>query len=648
MNLTLELIRIFHAVVSDGKSLEDPIEVNRIAMMAGYLIEPAACTYEVFKAMKYSLDNYKATFYEDFKEVLSRSPLDLFIDQMFHYMSTYGTNYSSETFTLNPEPEAMAYKELTPVRAVSADRMFELCMEMLNSGSALKLSTLTPIIDYICDYLSLKENVDKRKAFDISAIANREARYIFYNKLRVIPDDPVEFLATAVYSATGNPMLINSWTCHNEILEGAKDSLHCLEMFGAQLSERQKEDLASIYFRFTDIFINFKKSFRKISDISPKAAAAVKLINYLRHLAPRCKRPFRGDVLSHVLDYSEHLDVVRKAVEKEPSPYRLVRVLGYLQMTTHNPEAVQYLIRNGKAFIRDFENRPSGYLLVQRAKELIPILKEGIVAHLRKNVEGKTVRFPEDISLAAPTSEKNFVGNFPFLTSFKISSSAFIGVYWRNEWGTRDFDISYISIKNGSKIGWNSHFYDKNADVVFSGDMTNADPEAAEILYFRRNVADGLIFVNRYNGISGSRFRLFFGKGLPLGSAEKKKVGSKNKTVTEKGDWVSGRQFQVKRMDIRLEAELTSDTIQQLVGLIEDSSFYFMALGLGESAVSSTIRRYPLAAAMKTRTHAAVDLRELLIEAGAIEIQDPEVQVDIDLSPRVIDRTTLINLFKKD
>lgn len=647
MNLTLELIRIFHATVSDGRSVEDTVEVNRIAMMAGYLIEPMACTEAVFEAMKYALDNYKSTFYKDFKEVLSRTRLDLFVDQMLHYMSTYGTNYRSETFTLNPDPEAMAYKELTPVRAVSADGMFELCMEMINSGSALKLATLRPITDYISKYLSLKENVEKRAAFDISVIPNREARYILYNKLEVLPEAPIEFLALAVYCATGNPMLINSRDCHDQILKNAKASIRCLEMFGSQLTDCQKEGLASIYFRFVDIFVNFKKSFRTVSKVSPKAKAAIKLINYLRHLAPRCKRPFRGDVLSHVLDYGEYPDRVRQAVKEESSPYRLVRVLGYLQMMVNEPEAAQYLIRNGKTFIRDLKERRGKVISASTAQKLIPILKEEIVARLRKNVEGKSVRFPDDVRLAAPTSEKNFVGNFSFMTSFEIKSSAFIGVYWRNEWGTYDFDLSYIDVNTGKKIGWDASFYDKKAAVVFSGDMTNADPEASEILYFRRNVTDGFIFVNRFNGQVGSRFRLFFGKGLPLESAGSKQSRQARKKSVP-GSWISGTEFKVNCMDIRLEAELISDIRQQLVGFIVDGCFYFMTLGLGESIVSSSMLQYPLDAALNTRCHSAVDLRNLLIEAGAIETQDSEVKVDIDLTSRIIDRTSLINLFKKE
>lgn len=635
----LQLIRIFHAVVPDGQIKADPVEVNRLAMMAGYLVEPEACTVEVFEAMKLALNNYKSTFYKDFQEVLSRTRFDLFVDQMLHYMSTYGTTYHGPAFTLNPTPEAMAYKALTPVRAVSPAGMFSLCMDMLGSGVALRSVTLVPITDYVASYVTTVADATVRDTFSIADIPNREARCMLYVKMRVTPDDPVEFLRVAVFCATGSAMLINSPEALAAIRYKAVLSLPCLGMFGSQLSDERKKALASVYYRYTDIFISFKQSFAAEASLSPKAAKAVSLINYLRRLAPSCKKPFRGDALASILKAGADTDVVRRAVEAEKSTFRLVRIMGYLRMMMSQPHAAQYLVRNGKTYVRDLEGRRAASHMASDAALILPVVEQEVVDRLRSNVAGKTVRFPEDIVLAAPTSEKNFVGNFPFLSSYAISSSAFVGVYWRNEWGTHDFDLSYIGATDGAKIGWNADFRDPAADIIFSGDMTDADPEASEILFFRANVPDGFVFVNRYNGNTGSRFRLFFGKGLPLIPAVTPAPAEDDKK------WVSGYDFKVNRMDIKVEAELTSDTTQQMVGFIENGRFRFMTLGLGENAVSSGSRSYPLDTAMAARARSAVDLRDLLLKAGAVEVTDPDVEADIDLRPRSIDRTTIISLF---
>lgn len=650
MNLTFELIAIFNSAVTDGQRLLDPVEVNRVAMHAGYLIEPAACTEKVFEAMKFASHNYKSTFYKDFEEVLSRTRFELFVDQMLHYMSTYGTNYRGEAFTLNPSPEAMAYKDLIPVSAVSSHEMFELCLQLVNSGSALKAETLTPVTEYIAAYLLDKDNNEIYSEFDVSTIKNREARCVLYDKLDIIPENPLEFIMTAVYSATGSAMIIKSEDSLFNIFKGACDSYRCLEMFSSQLSDKQKQSLASIYYRFVDVFIMFKKSFRLIASESPKAIEAIKLINYLRHLAPRYKRPFKPDILSQIIENAGEIDLVKKAVEEEKSAFRLVRILGYLQMMAERPEAAQYIIRNGKTYIRSLENRSDSTALALDAQKLIPVLKDEIIARLRKNVEGKRVIFSPDFDLTAPTSEKTFVGNFPFLTSFPLTTSAFIGVYWRNEWGTYDYDLSYIDINSGNKIGWDASFRDPEAEIIFSGDMTTADPEAAEILFFRKSVADGFVYVNRYNGTPGSRFRLFFGKGNPLIHDVKE-----NNSQSVDGDfippkeeeWIPGAFFHINKMDVRLEADDVSDDAQQLVGYIMNKRFYFLTLGIGNKIVSAAGNHgYPLAKAMEARCRSAVDLRNLIIEAGAIEVNDPDASFDIDLRERKINRAVIINLFQ--
>jgi hypothetical protein len=61
----------------------------------------------------------------------------------------------------------------------------------------------------------------------------------------------------------------------------------------------------------------------------------------------------------------------------------------------------------------------------------------------------------------------------------------------------------------GNKIGWNSAYYNMDNSVVYSGDMTNADPEATEILYYQKTGPQGFININRYNGSDGSKYKLF-------------------------------------------------------------------------------------------------------------------------------------------
>ena len=84
------------------------------------------------------------------------------------------------------------------------------------------------------------------------------------------------------------------------------------------------------------------------------------------------------------------------------------------------------------------------------------------------------VKFPSQYVLTCPTSEKNFIGNFPMGTHVSMGPNSVMGIYWRNDWGTRYFDLSFISIYN-TKIGWNSSFYDEQQNVIYSGDMKKKD-----------------------------------------------------------------------------------------------------------------------------------------------------------------------------
>jgi hypothetical protein len=230
--------------------------------------------------------------------------------------------------------------------------------------------------------------------------------------------------------------------------------------------------------------------------------------------------------------------------------------------------------------------------------------------------------------LACPTSEKNFVGDLPFGTFMDLKDSdSFIGIYWREEWGTRDFDLSVLDL-NGGKIGWNSSYYNKNQDIVYSGDMTSARPEATEIMLFKKGAPNGSVMVNRYSGYDGSMFR-FFGGVEP------------NMPLT--------RNYMVDPKFVKFSADVVSDTTQQTVGLLNDGKFFVMALGSGNSIVSynrhaSQNERYA-ASVLKAKSY--LKLTDILPSAGFIDVNTveelPEDAQVLDLTQ--LSRDTLIELF---
>jgi hypothetical protein len=225
-----------------------------------------------------------------------------------------------------------------------------------------------------------------------------------------------------------------------------------------------------------------------------------------------------------------------------------------IKLTTDDKDKKRiFLIRNQKLYWKDNDLKNQNSYYVQLAFK---------IARSFKRVK---VKLPKNFRLAMPSSEKSFIGNLPAGTQFKFpEQDGFLGIYWRNEWGTRDFDLHFFD-PNGCHIGWNSGYYDNDQSIIFSGDMTNADPEATEIMFFKNNCPEGVVVCNRYNGDQGSRFDLI------LGSEEPDK--SKN--------------YMIDPNNIQFRAECTSDSRETTCGYVKDNKFTLMSFYVGNRQVSS-------------------------------------------------------------
>ena len=58
----------------------------------------------VYQYVKEKKFNPNATFYKTIEDVTAKTRLELFIDQIFHYWSTYGTDFQGEPFIVNDTP----------------------------------------------------------------------------------------------------------------------------------------------------------------------------------------------------------------------------------------------------------------------------------------------------------------------------------------------------------------------------------------------------------------------------------------------------------------------------------------------------------------------------------------------------------------
>ena len=169
--------------------------------------------------------------------------------------------------------------------------------------------------------------------------------------------------------------------------------------------------------------------------------------------------------------------------------------------------AFVYRIRNGKSWVVEKGTPISTSVKVNKKNHqfLLEYIKT------RFDLSDKKIFLPKNIKYALPTSEKMFVGNIPTGTRFYGKKLA-VGVYWRNDWGARDLDLSGINVDG--KIGWNAGYYDYGNSLIFSGDITSAPNGAVEYLYARDGLlTPTLVQNNVFSGDNECDYKIVIGKG---------------------------------------------------------------------------------------------------------------------------------------
>ena len=137
------------------------------------------------KAEKLNGNDLNKTFHKSWSKIKNSSRYELYVEQIGHYMSTYGSGFQDEIYipeeVLNIPNVKLNYKV---INAYSADEMAQKCLSLLKSGIALKEDTVDMLIIVLMDELGYtftgKENIRNKEA--IVKLAE------FYN---VYPDDPV-------------------------------------------------------------------------------------------------------------------------------------------------------------------------------------------------------------------------------------------------------------------------------------------------------------------------------------------------------------------------------------------------------------------------------------------------------------------------
>ena len=600
------LIQFFKAAVPGAPAAADPARLQQDALRCGFILHPDLLNTDLEAFVARQTADPNSTFYKRWEDIRQKDRFALFLDQVTHYATTYGSAFTQEGpgWVPNDGAQAPELSNYTLIVPISEEELYGRCLALLQGGAALKSATVEALCGAVTDYLAAHPDTP----FDLDAIRNREALSLLCKALGRRPSRPVELLRYILYETTGSPLLIQS----DDVLAEIREQPDAFDF--RQLTQAELDALASIFYRFKDLLL----AFRTQEEFDAKRSAYVlrpsknrPVINRLRRAAPRHHVPMQKGFWETLLSADVSEEELRARLDGV-SNFKLVTLLQTVRerLLTQPGDPVLYFIRNGSVWQGEAPQRAD-------RRAYLEMLERVLHGRLVQNLSARacSVRFPERVRLACPASEKNFVGNLPFGSCYEMSDHNFFGIYWREDWGTHDFDISFVDW-SGAKTGWNAAY--DTGEVIYSGDMTSARPEAAEVLYCRAGCPDGTVFCNRFNGGEGSRFRFFVGRQDIADLTANYMVDPNAKVLDE---------------------EMVSDRRQKMLAVVSGGWIFLMDVATGRGRVSGSEGAGRREAVLARKAHCFLSLRELLLEAGFTETDDPEIDF------RDLKKDTLLGLF---
>lgn len=576
-------------------------EFVELGLKSGYLPHPAVCTPEVKAFLKHQRLNPNSTFWKTWEDVTSRSQEELFLHACIHYLTTYGTNYSMPAYVPNDDYVELPFTDLTVILPATATELAQKAVDALSSGIALSESNVSMMVSLITIAVD-----NDGFTFDVDSIQNREAKIQLYRALDIVPNNPIELLRFIVFEMLGTSMLIKS---KKEVARLAffAETINGLSPDPRNFSDKTLKQLASIFYRFKPLFLALRKN-----------PIWRPYVNTIRRLAKTYHKPMKAGVFESLMSPVHTLESFTATVMAEKNIWKLFRAYSYLAeeaylMSESQEYQKAYIIRNGKIYTKKYvaatSNDTARSEKYNRAATRLAVVMTRIMQIMNKYRETSgmsTVRLPKDIHLTVPVSEKMFIGNIPFGSYFDMDVHNYVGVYWRNEWGTYDYDLSFINV-DGSRFGWNTYYTDTLNSVIFSGDMTNADPEATEMFYCKKALPDGFFKLNRYNGQDGSRARLFF--------------GSEPITKLTRG-------YMVDPSTIKFKTDIYPEQKETIVAGVFDNRMYICNFESGNTRVSTNTCALE---GLKRKAMLALDFETLLTTAGYVIVNDDNNEQPADL-----------------
>ncbi|PWN66540.1 hypothetical protein [Chryseobacterium oncorhynchi] len=583
----MKTLQLFNAVLAK-KTDEKPFISND-----GFIIEPDALwakkdIIKYYSKEKLNGNDLNKTFHKSWEKIKNSTRWELLMDQIEHYLSTYGSNFQDEIYipneVLNIPEMKLTFKV---IKAYSVDEMTEKCLSLLKSGIALKEETINDLL-YI-----LNEELDY-KFTGKENIRNKEAIVKIADLYKIYPENPVEFFRYVIFKTTATSLLIKNNTLIESIKESKFNPSELFENFGL-------ERLAEIFNRFKPLFLAYKSK-------SPKTINKISKLSKTHH-KPLVSNPLNN--ATHIVLDENDLHWLDNA-----TPFALFKALSACYLRMYGQDTFVYRVRNGKSWVKTGKNSSVNEM---NFEFILTYLKS------RFDLSGKSFYFPEDVEFGLPTSEKMFVGNIPTGTRFSGEKLA-VGIYWEDAWGAYDLDLSALNI--GGKTGWNAAYNQENGNLMYSGDMTSAPNGAVEYLYANKGLnVPTLIMNNVYGGNPECGYKIVIGKGD-----------------------IMSRDYMINPNNLFAEVRCNSVQRQTILGMLlpkgEKQTFVLLNFGAGHSHVSGNTEIAVLATnALYQQWYEPISFNDLVQELGAT-VTTEKSEADLNFSLESLEKDSFIRIFK--
>ncbi len=634
------ILRLFKAVPIVKKYENKTLDKKflKITLNKGFILSPeitASTNYsekeilELIKKIEKELCSnataMNSTFHKSWEKVASDSTEQLVIEQIFHYITTYGYEalgiYDKESVYIPVEklkiPKVDIDKiPLIIIKGYTKEELKHKVINLLSSGIALSNETKTDILD-ILTFVKIKDD-------EIHTIKNKEVKCVLYTLLNKFPENPVEFLRYLIYIAIGKTLIIKD----KRTIEEIKITVKKGDVLGLLINYESKyglENLAEIFYRFKPLFLSFKGQ-----DESNR------IINKIRRLAITHHKPMKDDYLNTITAKIKNgINITEEKLKdalSKVNTFRKIRLAYALKFRTNTDiDSILYKIRNGKSYATTFEFNEQ-----EKAKKILDIVIDSIIDGIKPNLKGKKIYLPNNIIYALPATEKQFTGNLPTGSCIIIPKDMIIGVNWENVDGNRvDLDLSLVGCDSG-KIGWDARYKTNDRDILFSGDLTDAPkPDGATELFYikKQDTAAFILMLNYYNYNESVE--------VPF-----KIIAASESAVNFKHNYV------VNPNNIVAIAKSKIDKKQKMLGLLITTSaeckFYFTETNIGnvntsynEAEYIEQTKRYLL-----NYYSNMISFNDIIKKSGAKIVEDPK-KCDINLSIESLEKDTILNLLTK-